>query len=112
MAKASLEVPFMGISGRIDHDSETYYCTRLGENVVSHYPKHKDPKKITARQKARYSVFRQAVAEADRLLNDPQTAAGWQTKFNEQKQTSKKPYRLLRNYVIATITKQNEENQQ
>ncbi len=57
-------------------------------------------------------AWQQAVAEADRLLNDPQTAAEWQTKFNEQKQTSKKPYRLLRNYVIATITKQIEENQQ
>jgi hypothetical protein len=112
MAKASLEIPFMGIRGRLDHSSETYYCTRLGENVVSHYPKHKDPKKITARQKARYAVFQQAVAQADQQLKDPQMAAGWQTKFNKQKQTAKKPYRLLRNYVIATLTKQMEQNQQ
>ena len=31
MDKAKLEVPFSGITGRLDHESETYYTTRLGE---------------------------------------------------------------------------------
>ena len=104
MAKTDLEVPFKGFRGKLDHDSEMYFCTRLGETVVSHYPKHKDPKKITDRQKARHAMFRDAVAEADRQLRDPQKAAEWRRRFDEQKRTSEKPYRLFRNFVIASIT--------
>ena len=106
MAKTELEVPFNGLHGRLDHESEIYFTNRFGETVVSHYPKHKDPKKISDRQKARHAVFHDAVAEADRQLKDPQTAAEWQQRFEEQKRTAKKPYRLLRNFVIATIAKQ------
>ena len=106
MAKTDLEVPFKGFRGKLDHDSEMYFCTRLGETVLSHYPKHKDPKKISNLQKARHAVFHDAVVEADRQLKDPQTAAEWQQRFEEQRRTAKKPYRLFRNFVIATITKQ------
>lgn len=106
MAKADLEVPFMGFHGKLDRDSEIYYTTRFGETVVSHYPKHKDPKKISDNQRQCNSIFQQAVAEADRQLSDPDTRAHWQTLFNEQRNTSKKTYRYLRNFVIATINKQ------
>ena len=105
MGKAKLEVPFSEITGRLDRESETYYATRLGETVVSHYPKHKDPKKITAPQRAQQSAFQQAVALAQTELADPQRKAYWLTKFNEQKRTANKPYKLLRNFVIAELTK-------
>ena len=106
MAKADFEAPVRGMRGRLDHDSNVYFTNRFGETVVSHYPKHKDPKKISDRQKARHAVFHDAVAEADRQLKDPQTADEWQQRFEAQRRTAKKPYRLLRNFVIATITKQ------
>ena len=104
MAKADFEAPVSGMRGRLDHDSNVYFTNRFGETVVSHYPKHKDPKKITDRQKARHAMFRDAVAEADRQLRDPQKAAEWRRRFDEQKRTSEKPYRLFRNFVIASIT--------
>ena len=106
MAKTDLEVPFKGFRGKLDHDSEMYFCTRLGETVLSHYPKHKDPKKISNLQKARHAVFHDAVVEADRQLKDPQTADEWQQRFQAQRRTAKKPYRLLPNFLIATIAKQ------
>ena len=106
MAKADLEVPFNGIHGRLDSESEVYYAKRLGEIVVSHYPTHRDPKKITTSQRAQQSAFQQAVALAKTELSDPQRKAYWFTKFNEQKRTAKKPYKLLRNYIIAELTKQ------
>ncbi|MGN0235411.1 MAG: hypothetical protein ACI4BD_03720 [Paludibacteraceae bacterium] len=112
MAKTDLEVPFGGMRGRLDRESDIYFTNRYGETVISHYPRHKDPKKISDRQKARHAVFHNAVAEADRQLKDPQAAAEWQRRFEEQKRTAKKPYRLLRNFVIATITKQQDSPKQ
>ena len=112
MGKAKLEVPFSEITGRLDRESEIYYATRLGETVVSHYPKHKDPKKITAKQRTQQSAFQKAVAQTETELSNPQRKAYWLTKFNEQKRTAKEPYKLLRNYIIAELTKQNTFNQE
>ncbi len=104
MAKADLEVPFSGIHGSLDSDSEIYYANRLGETVVSHYPKHKDPKKITAHQHDLNDKFRQAVAQTDIELTDPQRKAYWLEQFNAQKEPRK--YKTLRGYVIAQLTNQ------
>ena len=103
MAKADLEVPFNSIRGKLDQESEIYYANRLGETVVSHYPKHKDPKKITAHQHDLNNNFRQAVTQATAELQDPQRRAYWQEQFNTQKEPKK--YKTLRGFVIAQLTK-------
>ena len=74
------------------------------ETVVSHYPKHKDPKKITAHQHDLNDKFRQAVAQATIELTDPQRKAYWLEQFNAQKEPRK--YKTLRGFVIAQLTKQ------
>lgn len=103
MAKADLEIPFNGIHGSLDSGSEIYYANRLGETVVSHYPKHKDPKKITAHQHDLNNNFRQAVTQSTAELTDPQRKAYWQEQFNAQKEP--KRYKTLRGFVIAQLTK-------
>ena len=110
MAKAELEYPFNSVTGKLSKDSEMYFTQRFGETVVSNYPKHKDPTKITDKQKARYAIFQQAVAQADIILHDPEQKQEWQVRFEAQKRTAKKPYKQLRNFIIATITKQIENN--
>ena len=103
MGKAKLEVPFSEITGRLDRESETYCATRLGETVVSHYPKHKDPKKITAPQRAQQSAFQQAVQQAKEILQDPIQRQHWQTLFDQQR--SPRQYKTLRGFIIGTLTK-------
>lgn len=110
MARAAYTDPVDHLSGRKDKSSETYYCIRLGKKIVSHYPLHKDPKKITAHQRDLSSNFARAVEQAKTELSDPVRKAYWQQLFDEQKRTAAKPYQLLRNFVIASITKQNTPN--
>lgn len=83
MAKATLEVPFSSISGRLSGESEMYVTTRFGETVISTYPKHRDPKKITDRQRALNANFAQAVAQAKVELSDPIRRAYWQEQFTQ-----------------------------
>lgn len=83
MAKATLEVPFSSISGRLSGGSEMYATTRFGETVISTYPKHRDPKKITAHQRALNANFAQAVAQAKVELSDPIRRAYWQEQFTQ-----------------------------
>lgn len=83
MAKATLEVPFSSISGRLSGESEMYVTTRFGETVISTYPKHRDPKKITAHQRALNANFAQAVAQAKVELSDPIRRAYWQDRFTQ-----------------------------
>lgn len=87
MAKATLEVPFSSISGRLSGESEMYVTTRLGETVISTYQKHRDPKKITDRQRALNANFAQAVAQAKVELSDPIRRAYWQEQFNQYQHT-------------------------
>lgn len=83
MAKATLEVPFSSISGRLSGESEMYVTTRFGETVISTYPKHRDPKKITDRQRVLNANFAQAVAQAKVELSDPIRRAYWQEQFTQ-----------------------------
>ena len=106
MAKAELEVHYAAINGRLDRANDTYFCTRFGKTVVSHYPKRKNPKTITSHQRDLSSNFANAVRQAKNELADPQRKDYWLQRFEEQKKTSKKPYIILRNFVIAQITKQ------
>ncbi|MCR4665648.1 MAG: hypothetical protein K5660_09840 [Paludibacteraceae bacterium] len=103
MAKAKLEFPFAQISGKIDRGSNTYYATRLGQTIVSHYPVGKNPESVTPLQKEKQASFLRAVAEADRQLADTQLRRQWMQRFEEQKNSSSRPYKLLRNFVIASL---------
>ena len=103
MAKAELEYPFNSVSGKLSKDSEMYFTQRFGETVVSNYPKHKDPKKITAHQHNLNNNFRQAVTQATAELTDPDRKAYWLEQFNAQKEPKK--YKTLRGFVIAELTK-------
>lgn len=105
MARTTYELPFAEINGRIDKNSQFYYCTRMGTKIVSHYPLKKDPKKLSANQKACFSNFAEAVQQTKIELADPERRAYWQHLFDEQKKTAEKPYRILRNFVIASLTK-------
>ena len=109
MAKAVPSHLIQQLSGKIDRKREDIYLAhRLGKTVVSHYPRHKNPKKITEAQTAAFSSFADAVREAKRQLNDPQLREQWQTLFDEQKehpQAGQKQYHILRNFVIASLQK-------
>ena len=107
MAKADLEVPFSGIHGKISKDSDIYYTNRYGKTVVSNYPRHKDPKKITTAQHAQQATFREAVAQATAILQDPGQRAYWSERFAHQPTTGKQ-YKVLQNFIIAQLMKDNE----
>lgn len=102
MAKVELELPFAGFHGRLDHDSEKYYTHRYGKTIVSNYPLHKDPAKITDRQRACHSAFQAAVRSASSELADPVRRAYWQDLFDHQPEPRK--YHILRNFVIAKLS--------
>ena len=115
MAKATLEVPFSSISGRLSGDNETYITTRYGETVISNYPKHRDPKKITPHQRELNTRFAQAVAKAKAELSDPIRRAYWQNLFDKHKQStankantdpSQPTYKTLRGFTLAQLNKQ------
>ena len=106
MAKVSFQDPIANVNGRIDNNSETYFCTRFGQKVVSHYPKHKNPNNISDRQRTLNANFSQAVRQAKIELADPDRRAYWLKAFEKQMLTADKPYRILRNFVIAELTKQ------
>lgn len=105
MAKVELEFPIAGIHGRVHHNSESYCANRLGKTVISNYPKHKDPTTISPLQHTFNSRFAQAVALAKTELADPTRRAYWQSLFDQQPQPRR--YQVLRNFVIAQLTKQN-----
>ncbi|MGM9837305.1 MAG: hypothetical protein ACI30A_02310 [Paludibacteraceae bacterium] len=126
MAKAELEIPFSSIRGRISHDSATYVTTRYGQTVISNYPKHRDPKKITPRQRELNTAFAQAVAQTKAELADPVRRAYWQDLFDRHKKStankantgptaapshptgrpSQPTYKTLRGFTLAHLTKQ------
>ncbi|MGM9830659.1 MAG: hypothetical protein ACI3Z5_01415 [Paludibacteraceae bacterium] len=102
MAKARLEYPFDALVGRLDKNSKLYCAHRLGEQVISTYPRRRDPKTITIRQKQLNSRFAEAVAKAKAELADPDRLQYWQKQFLAQPQPAK--YKILRNFVIAQLT--------
>lgn len=118
MAKATLEIPFSSISGKLSGDSETYVSTRYGQTVISSYPKHRDPKKITPRQRELNTAFAQAVARTKAELADPVRRAYWQNLFDQHKKStanktnigpSHPTYKTLRGFTLAQLTKQQNE---
>lgn len=110
MAKLGYISPIDSLRGRINKKSEIYLTTRWGQKIQSHYPLHKDPSKITDKQCAQQDSFKQADAEMKRQLADPVLAAQWRERFEYQKahpSPDRKPYKILRNFVLAQLALQN-----
>ena len=127
MAKAELDILLNKLQGRLTGDSKFYATNRHGKTVISNYPMHKDPKSISAHQKANSSAFAQASKQAKLELADPTRQAYWQQQYNDYTRlanknlnhantrffgpdspavTKSKYYTTLRGFVIAQLSKQ------
>lgn len=109
---ATLEFPFSELHGKMKGKSTIYYAIRMGKQITSSYPKTKNKWKISDKQKQRYSVFQQAVKRTADILADEQQKALWLERFRQQKNSDGKQYKILRNFIIANITKQLEQENQ
>lgn len=82
MAKAELDILLDKLQGRLTGDSKFYATHRYGKTVISNYPLHKDPKVISAQQKANSSTFAKASKLAKLELSDPARQAYWQDRYD------------------------------
>ena len=129
MAKAELSIFLEKLQGRLTGDSKFYATNRHGRTVISNYPIHKDPKSISAQQKANSSAFAQLSKQATAELSDPERQAYWQDQYDQYKRlanknlnrantrffgpdspavTKSKYYSTPRGFVIAQLSKQQE----
>ena len=125
MAKAELDILLNKLQGRLTGDSKFYATNRHGKTVISNYPMHKDPKSISAHQRANSSAFSQLSKQAKLELADPTRKAYWQQQYNDYTRlanknlnraniqfpdssavTKSKYYSTLRGFVIAQLSKQ------
>ena len=108
MAKAELDLLLSKLQGRLSGDSKFYATHRNGRTVISNYPMHKDPKSISAHQRANSSAFSQLSKQAKLELTDPDKRAAWQQRYDEYKanyNSKDKYYFTLRGFVIAQLSK-------
>ena len=129
MAKAGLDELLSKLQGRLTGDSKFYATHRNGRTVISNYPMHKDPKVISAKQKANSSAFSQISKQVKLELSDPARQTYWQNQYDQYKRlanknlnqantqffgsdspaaTKKKYYTTLRGFVMAQMSKQQE----
>ena len=132
MAQAELDILLNKLSGRLTGDSKFYTTHRHGKTVVSNYPLHRDPKKVTAQQQAQSDVFGKAVKLCKAEMNNPERLAFWQEQYNQYvklankslsranaqffgidpnatPQSKQKYYATLRGFIITQLTKQLKE---
>ena len=83
MAKVDLDILLSKLQGRLSGDSKFYAMHRHGRTVISNYPKHKDPKVISAQQKANSSAFALVSKQAKLELSDPSRQAFWQEQYDQ-----------------------------
>lgn len=83
MAQAELNITIDKLSGKIYGDSDVYIAHRYGKTVISHYPRTKDPKSITAHQRELSATFGQISKQAKAELSDPERRAYWQARYDE-----------------------------
>lgn len=74
MAQAELNITIDKMSGKIYGESDVYITHRYGKTVISHYPKHRDPKSITPHQRDLNTSFAQLSKQAKVELADPENA--------------------------------------
>lgn len=109
MAQAELNITIDKLSGKIYGNSDVYIANRNGKTVISHYPKHRDPKSITQHQRELNTSFAQLSKQAKLELTDPEKRAAWQQRYDEYKanyNSKDKYYFTLRGFVIAQLSKQ------
>ena len=90
MAKAELDILLDKLSGRLTGDSKFYTTHRHGRTIVSNYPLHLDPKKMTEGQKANSNAFGQAVKQCKVEMNDPERLACWKERYEAYKKAANK----------------------
>ena len=71
MAQAELNITIDKMSGKIYGESDVYITHRNGKTVISHYPKHRDPKSITPHQRELNTSFAQLSKQAKRNSPTP-----------------------------------------
>lgn len=129
MAKAELDIILNKLQGRFTGDSKFYATHRNGRTIISNYPMHKDPKSISAQQKANSSAFALLSKQAKIELSDPKRQAYWQQQYNDYTRlanknlnraniqffgpdspavTKNKHYSTLRGFVIAKLKNEND----
>ena len=122
MAQAELDILLNKLSGRLTGDSKFYTTHRHGKTVVSNYPLHRDPKKVTAQQQAQSDAFGKAVKLCKAEMNNPNQYVKLANKSlsranaqffgidpNTTPQSKQKYYATLRGFIIAQLTKQLKE---
>lgn len=90
MAKAELDILLDKLSGRLTGDSKFYTTHRHGKTIVSNYPLHLDPKKMTEGQKANSNAFGQAVKQCKVEMNEPERLAYWTERYEAYKKAASK----------------------
>lgn len=90
MAKAELDILLNKLQGRLTGDSKFYLTHRYGKTIVSNYPKHLDPKKMTEGQKANNNAFTQAVKQCKVEMNNPERLAYWTDRYEAYKKAANK----------------------
>ena len=112
MAKAQLDILLDKLQGRLTGDSEFYVTNRYGKTIISNYPMRKDPKKISAHQRANSDAFRQAVKQCRIEMSNPDRLAYWQEHYAAYTQSAGKDdkhYSTLRGFIIAQLSNQQKE---
>ena len=88
MAKAELDILLDKLSGRLTGDSKFYTAHRHGRTIVSNYPLHLDPKKMTDGQKANTGAFGQAVKQCKIEMSEPERLAYWTERYEAYKKAA------------------------
>lgn len=122
MAKAQLDILLDKLSGRLTGDSKFYTTHRYGRTIISNYPMHKNPKSITANQRANSASFGEISRQAKTEMQNPDRLAYWQNKYDQYRKLadknlpkantqffgtpSDKYYKTLRGFIIAQLRNQ------
>ena len=128
MAKAELDILLDKLSGRLTGNSEFYVTHRHGRTIISNYPKTRDPKKISAKQRENSASFGELSKQCKGEMQDPDRRAYWETRYVEYTQLANKSlaranarffnidpnttppakqkfYSTLRGFIIAKLSK-------
>ena len=129
MAKAQLDILLDTLSGRLTGNSQFYTTHRYGRTIISNYPLHKDPKSISANQRANSASFGELSKRAKAEMSNPDRLAYWQNIYDHYRQLANKSlaranarffgidpettppakqkyYKTLRGFIIAQLRKQ------
>ena len=134
MAKAELDILLDKLSGRLTGDSKFYTTHRHGRTIVSNYPLHLDPKKMTEGQKANSKAFGKIVKLCKEEMNNPERLKYWTERYEAYKKAANKNlakanaqffgvdpnatppakqkyYTTLRGFIIGQLGKQKKEGE-